>query len=368
MDKDTDPELVDAEIGRLHIELKRLDPRDPIDAVSWVEYGRLRWVRYTRRRYVEGKPPGRADLHAVIHAFGRVSTVFCAFAEPHDEAWLLGLLGDALRERHSNGFGSPSDLDWAIELMVRALSGLHKGSPLWFDRAEELAGLYIDRYHVTAAVDDFEAARGAYHCLLATPGRNTAETAYAWSELGFVHAMRYEQERDPTDREQAIDAFGTAWRHGANGPPLASSYADLLIDRGEADWRYEPDRRDGDFRLAVEVLHVAMADSDLSADNRATLDRRALKAHFNRYLASVDSNGHGDEGELLAAAFHWSAVVDNPASQDGPAEIAGLLRSLSVMEHAQVVEDARADGRADVEATRQRTAAVSALQALVSGR
>jgi hypothetical protein len=245
----TDPEPVDLDIERLGAALDRLDPRDPVEALVWVEYGRLRWHRHCAQREAEVGTPDPADVRAAVNALGRASTVFCGLATAEEEAWYLGMLGDALRERYEIGAGWPTDLDLAVEFMAEALGLLDRASPEWLDRAEELAELYVDRHRVTGASDDLASGLEAYQRLLATPGRDAARTAYAWSEIGFIHAVRYERGGSPVDRDRAIDAFATAWRYGATGAPVASTYARLLIDRARS-----ADRRDEDVPAAVYQL------------------------------------------------------------------------------------------------------------------
>jgi hypothetical protein len=319
------PEFLDASIDATSSRLWQLDPRDPLDAAVWIDYGQMLWDRYNQTRFAERRHPDRADLDALIEAVERASTAYCGLAEPHAEAEVLGLLADALRERHAIGHGSWTDLDDAVRLMARALSLVGRGTPEWFDRAEELAGLHIDRYQVTFALVEFEAARGALCTLLATRGSDAEETRHAWSELGFVHAMRYERGGLEDDRDRAIEAFAAARRHGASGPPLASSYAAMLIDRGTAM------RHDDDFRAAIEVVDAALAGPDLPDENRATLDSRALMAHLNRYHL-----GYGTERDLLAAARHAAAVLDNPAATRRARNVARLIADKSTVSRSRV--------------------------------
>jgi hypothetical protein len=236
-----DPKQVDRDIERLGAALHRLDPRDPLEALVWVEYGRLRWHRYDGRRHPAPSARDRADVCAAVDALERASTVYCGLATAADEARYLGMLGDALRVRYAMRAGSTADLDLAVDYMAEALNLLDRPSPDWLYRAEELAELYLDRHLATGANDDLVLGLEAYHRLLATPGRDADRTAYAWSEIGFIYAIRYERYGRPADRDLAIDAFDTAWRYGATGASVASTYGRLIIDRTRSSGRHDDD-------------------------------------------------------------------------------------------------------------------------------
>lgn len=336
-DETGDPERLDAQILAVAAELGVVKPEDP-DAVGvWAEYGRLRWIRYSQRRYGDGEPPDLFELDTVVKAFSTALARLPDDAGPDMEGWLAAALGEALEERHPLSSAAPDDLERALELTSRALRLLDVGSPAWFEVGENLAGLYLDRYNVTADAADVDSAIVALRQVLGTPGRAGAESGYARGQLGFAYAMRYDQLERPADRDEAIAAFAAALRHGHDSPAVLRSYADLLVDRAEDTGR------DPDVLAALAALHRALADPHFPDEERAELDRYSFMGRFNRYMQARDLPGGGDLADLLSAVAHASAVLDNPAATIEVRDLALLVRAMARIEHMRVTDDVRAD-------------------------
>lgn len=255
--------------------------------------------------------PDPADLDAQVDL---LTTCDAQVQDPGPEyALQLGLLGDALHERHGRG-GPASDLDTAISVRRRIVGMTDSEDPQWGPRSFDLGRAFLERGALSPRLDDLDAAIEHLDGACSTVIADFHDGAW-FHNLGDALLRRSDRGAQQADLDAAIAAYAAAWNGVRSGSRREQLHLFAYVTALQQRSTLRDDVSDCD--MAVRVIREAIA--RLADGTQAAGHHLALGlALVERYLAA------GDLADVAAAVESFRTSV-SMAGADGPMVINALV-------------------------------------------